>query len=93
MLTSGGGSAGRVAAGAVRIGNAVGAAFTNRRVLEPLEARLLARGGVLLLIVAALFAVFPRVLVYPLCLMCVWLGGALRYRSATVHRAGKQAKG
>jgi cardiolipin synthase len=38
-LTSGGGSAGRAAAGAIRIGNAVGAAFTNRRVLEPVEAR------------------------------------------------------
>src|SRR5262249_2131919 len=68
-LTSGGGSAGRAAAGAVRIGNAVGAAFTNRRVLEPVETRLLARGGVVLLIVAALFTLFPRVLVYPLCLL------------------------
>jgi cardiolipin synthase len=92
-LTSGGGSAGRAAAGAVRIGNAVGAAFTNQRVLEPVETRLLARGGVVLLIMAALFALFPRVLVYPLCLLCVWLGVALRYRSATVHRAGKRAKG
>jgi cardiolipin synthase A/B len=70
-LTSGVGSAGRAAAGAMRIGNAVGAAFTNRRVLEPVETRLLARGGAVLLIVAALFALFPRVLVYPLCLMGV----------------------
>jgi cardiolipin synthase A/B len=93
VMTSGGGSAGRAAAGAVRIGNAVGAAFTNRRVLEPVEARLLARGGVVLLMVAALFALCPRVLVYPLCLMCVWLGVALLYRSSTVHRAGKRAKG
>jgi cardiolipin synthase len=93
VMTSGGGSAGRAAAGAVRIGNAVGAAFTNRRVLEPVEARLLARSGVVLLMVAALFALCPRVLVYPLCLMCVWLGVALLYRSSTVHRAGKRAKG
>jgi cardiolipin synthase A/B len=93
VMTSGGGSAGRAAAGAVRIGNAVGAAFTNRRVLEPVEARLLARGGVVLLMVAALFALCPRVLVYPLCLLCVWLGVALLYRSSTGHRAGKRAKG
>jgi cardiolipin synthase len=92
-LTSGGGSAGRAAAGAVRIGNAVSAAFTNRRVLEPVETRLLASGGVVLLIVAALFALFPRVLVYPLCLLCVWLGVALLYRSSTLHRAGKREKG
>jgi cardiolipin synthase A/B len=32
-LTSDGGSVGRTAAGAIRIGNPVGAAFTNRRVL------------------------------------------------------------
>src|SRR5688572_24361850 len=37
--SSGGGSGGRVMTGAIRIGNAVGAAFTNRRVLEPVEAR------------------------------------------------------
>src|SRR5689334_1135928 len=66
VMTSGGGSAGRAAAGAVRIGNAVGAAVTNRRVLEPVETRLLASGSVLLLMVAALLTMFPRVLVYPL---------------------------
>jgi hypothetical protein len=34
VLTSGGGSGGRAAAGAIRIGNAIGAVFTDRRVLE-----------------------------------------------------------
>jgi cardiolipin synthase len=57
------------------------------------EARLLARGGALLLIVAVLFILFPRVLVYPLCLLCVWLGVALLYRSSTLRRAGKRDKG
>ena len=37
VLTSGGGSSGRAAAGAIRIGHAIGAAFTDRRVLEPVE--------------------------------------------------------
>lgn len=40
VATSGGGSIGRAAAGALRIGNAVGAAFTSRRVLEPVQARI-----------------------------------------------------
>jgi cardiolipin synthase len=93
VMTSGGGSGGRAAAGAVRIGNAVGAAFINRRVLEPVEARLMARGGALLFILAILFALFPRVLAYPLCMMCVWLGVALLYRSSTLRRAGKRDKG
>jgi cardiolipin synthase A/B len=67
--------------------------FTNRRVLEPVEARLMTSGGALLLILAALFAVFPRVLVSPLCMMFVWLGVALLYRSSTFHREGKREKG
>jgi phosphatidylserine/phosphatidylglycerophosphate/cardiolipin synthase-like enzyme len=44
-MTSGGGSAGRAAAGAIRIGNAVGAAFTNRLVLGPVKARLMTSAG------------------------------------------------
>src|SRR5436305_1229633 len=49
VLTSGGGSAGRAAAGALRIGSAVGAAFANRRAFEPVEARLLGVAGSLLI--------------------------------------------
>jgi cardiolipin synthase len=92
VMTSGSGRGGRAAAGAVRIGNAVGAAFTDRRVLEPVEARLTAGVGALLLIIAALFAVFPRVLVYPLLIIFGWLGGALLYRSYKLHREGKRKK-
>src|SRR5207245_10657453 len=51
----GGGSAGRVAAGAIRIGNTVGAAVSNRRLLEPVEARIMIAVGLLLLGLAALF--------------------------------------
>jgi hypothetical protein len=40
------GSAGRAAAGAVCVGNTIGAAFTNRRVLEPIEARFAVMSGV-----------------------------------------------
>jgi cardiolipin synthase len=93
VMTSGGGSAGRAAAGAVRIGNAVGAAFTGRRVLEPVEARLMTRAGALLLILAALFALFPRVLVFPLFMIFVWLGVALLYRSYKLLREGKRESG
>ena len=50
----------RAAAGAIRIGNVVGAAFTGRRVLESVEARLMTGAGALLLVLAVLFAVFPR---------------------------------
>ena len=92
VTTSGGGSAGRAAAGAIRVGNAVGAAFTNRRVLDAVEARLMASVGMLFLVLASLFALFPRVLAYPLLVIFAWLGGALLYRSYKLHREGKRKK-
>lgn len=84
-MTSGRGSAGRAAAGNLRIGNAVGAAFTNRRVLEPVESRIMITVGLLLLGLAILFAFFPRLLVYPL-VACVWIAVALLYRGYKLHR-------
>jgi cardiolipin synthase len=90
--TGGRGSSGRAAAGAARIGNAVGAAFTGRRVLEPVEARLMTTVGALLLILAALFALFPRMLAYPLLIIFVWLGAALLYRGFKLHLQGKRAE-
>jgi len=86
VMTSGGGSVGRAAAGAVRIGNAVGAAFTERRVLEPVEAKLMTGGGSLFLILAALIALFPRVLAYSISIIFVWLGVVLFYRSFKLYR-------
>ena len=86
VMTSGGGSGGRAAAGAIRIGNAVGAAFTNRRVLEPVEARIMVTVGVLLLVLAILFAFFPRLFAYPLIVVFVWIAVALLYRGYKLHR-------
>jgi cardiolipin synthase A/B len=88
-ITRGGGSFGRATAGALRIGNAVGAAFTDRRVLEPVEARLMMIAGASLILLAALFALVPAVIAYPLALFFVWLGGALLYRSHTLRRESK----
>jgi cardiolipin synthase A/B len=87
LATSGGGSGGRAAAGALRIGNAVGAAFTNRRVLEPVEARLMMVAAVLLLLLAILFAVFPKSLAYPVVVIFIWTGLALLYRSYRLFRS------
>ena len=89
-LTSSGGSAGRAAAGAIRIGNAIGAAFTNRRVLEPVEARIMLIVGVVLLALAILFAFFQRLLVYPLVAVFVWVAVALLYRGYKLYRQGTE---
>jgi cardiolipin synthase A/B len=90
MMTRGGGSVGRAAAGAVRIGNTVGAAITDRRVLEPVEARLMMGGGVLFLVFAAFIALFPRVLEYSLIAIFAWLGVVLLYRSYKLFREKKK---
>jgi cardiolipin synthase len=84
-IGSGGGSVGRVAAGAVRIGNAVGAAFTNRRVLEPVESHLMITASVLLLVLAVLFAYFPKVLVYPVVVIFLWTSLALLYNGLKLY--------
>jgi cardiolipin synthase len=84
VLTGSGGSGG--AAGALRIGNAVGAAFSHHRVLEPIEARVAVFSGLALLAGAVLFAFFPRVLAYPLVAILVWIGFSLLYQGYLLHR-------
>ena len=74
------GSASRAAAGAVRIGNVLGAALTNRRVIDPIETRLIVWTGFGLLVVAVLFVAFPRVLAYPAGVILAWFAAALLYR-------------
>jgi cardiolipin synthase len=86
----GGGSAGRAAAGAVRIGNAIGAVFTNRRSLGPIEARIALTTGVLLCALSIVFALFPQVLAYPLVVIAAWGGVALVYRAYRLHRARRK---
>jgi cardiolipin synthase A/B len=82
------GSAGRAAAGAVRLGSALGAAFTNRRVLEPVEADLMTSTGLALLALALLFAAFPRLLAVPVAVVFGWVALALLYRAWALHRSG-----
>jgi cardiolipin synthase A/B len=83
--TSAGGSSGRAMAGAVRIGNTVTAAITNRRILEPVESHIAMIAGAALLLFAALAVIFPRGLVYPLAAIVVWLALALLYRGLMLH--------
>jgi len=93
VTSSGGGSGGRAAAGAIRIGNAVGAAFTNRRVLEPVEGRIMLSAGLLLLALAVLMWFFPRALTYPMIVVLLWISLALLYRAYRLQvRGNKEQK-
>ncbi|MGH9664879.1 MAG: phospholipase D-like domain-containing protein, partial [Bryobacteraceae bacterium] len=84
--TSGGGSAGRAAAGALRIGNTVGAAFMNRRVMEAVEARIAVTAGLLLLGLAIFVAFFPKALAYPAIFAAAWAGLALLFKGYKLYR-------
>jgi cardiolipin synthase A/B len=80
------GTARRAAAGAVRIGNVLGAALTNRRVIEPVESRVLAGTSIFLTVLAILFLVFPKVLAYPIGVILLWFASTLLYRSYRLRR-------
>jgi cardiolipin synthase len=59
------GSAGRVAAGAVSMGSALGAALTNRRMLGSAESGLLAKVSACTIGFAVVAAFWPRVVAWP----------------------------
>jgi cardiolipin synthase len=84
------GRARRAAAGAVQLGNAIGAALTRRRVLEPVEARLTMLSGVLLLAIAVLCVFYPKIVLYPLLTMMAWIGLGLIYRGYLLYRERKR---
>jgi cardiolipin synthase len=83
---SAGGSGGRVAAGAVRVGNTVAAAVTNRRVLESVEANIALIAGATLAALAALAFTYPRGVAYPVGAFAAWLGAATLYRGVKLYR-------
>jgi cardiolipin synthase A/B len=75
------GSAGRAAAGVLRIGNAVGAAITNHRLLGPAEARIMFSVAWLLLLLTAVAILWPRVLAVPVAVLGGWMAISLLIRA------------
>jgi cardiolipin synthase len=74
-------------AGAIRLGNTVGAALGGYRVLGPAEANLLMPAALALITAAVVAIIFPPVVVVPFALACAWLGIALLLRSIQLRRA------
>jgi len=81
------GSAGRAAAGALSIGSAVGAALTNRRTLGPAEAKLLGYVGLVLLGIALVGVLWPRVLAVPIAIIAAWFAATALARAFRLRRA------
>ncbi|HVJ06876.1 MAG TPA: phospholipase D-like domain-containing protein [Acidisarcina sp.] len=90
-LNSGGGSIGRAAAGTLRLSNTIGAAFTNHRVLETAEGKIVSIAGAALLCLAIFFVFFPRFLAYPVSLVCAWIALTLLYRGYRLHRERRRS--
>jgi cardiolipin synthase len=74
------------AAGALRLGHAVGAALGGYRVLGPAEVSLLAGAAVALLVLAAVAFLWPRVAATPLAILLVWLAVALLAKARKLRR-------
>jgi cardiolipin synthase len=74
-------------AGAIRIGNTIGAALMGRRVLGPVEARLTSLAGLLLCVLSTLVGVFPRALAYPALALGLWVGIALLWKGYQLRRS------
>ena len=75
------GSAGRVAAGAIRIGNTVGAAIAIRLALGPAEARLMFITGLFLAVLAIITFILPQLIAFPLAIISIWVAVVLLYKS------------
>jgi len=80
-----GGSATRAAAGALRIGNAIGSALTSRHVTGPAERRLLLGGGSIFAVVAVVAFFWPLLLAWPLGAVSLWLAVALLLRASRIR--------
>jgi cardiolipin synthase len=77
------------AAGAIRIANAVGAAVTNHRVVGAAEGRLLIPSGLVLVVLAVLATLWPRLIAVPVAALSLWVGVALVWRARRLARAAK----
>lgn len=80
LQTSSGSTSG-IAAGALRIGHSVGSAVRNRRVLGPVEGRLLGVLGLTMCALSILMLLFPRLAAYPVGALGLWGGLALVWKA------------
>ena len=74
----------RAGIGVMRMGNVVGAAISNRRTLEPAEARLMFGAGVFLLALAITAVCWPQWLAVPFAVVSSWLAITLLLRALNI---------
>jgi len=87
------GRASRAAAGALRIGNTVGAAFTNRRTLGPAESGLMFSIALGFLLFTAIAMVVPLAITVPLAALALWIAVTLLVRAWRMRKHGRPPGG
>jgi cardiolipin synthase len=80
------GSAGRIAAGALRLGNTASAMLTEHRVLGAAEARAAAALGGISVAIALVMFFWPRLVTIPLGLIIAWIGAAMLVKAHRLRR-------
>lgn len=82
---------GRATASAVRLASTVGAALTRRRVLGDAESGVLFAVGIALVVLAAIAALWPKVLAWPLAVVLAWISGSLFLHGWRLRRRARKA--
>ena len=83
------GSASRLTAGAMRVGNTVGAAITSRLVLGAAEAKIMLFGGATLMGLTLIALFWPLLLALPFSLIAGWIGISLLIQAYQLHKSGQ----
>ena len=91
--THSGGSSSRAAAGALRLVNTVGAALGDRRVLSGAEVSVLPGAVAILVLIAALTILWPRLVAWPLATILLWLGASMLLRYWRLRHARRNGTG
>jgi cardiolipin synthase len=86
------GRASRAAAGALRIGNTVGAAFSGRRTLGPAEPGLMFSIALGFLLFTAIALAVPLVITVPLAVLALWIAVTLLVRALRLRKRGAGAR-
>jgi len=73
----------------MRLGHSVGAAITRQRELGPAESVIMLWGAAMLLGVAGIAVVWPKVIAYPIAGLAIWVTASLLVRAVELRRRGK----
>jgi cardiolipin synthase A/B len=88
----GSGGVRRAGAGAIRIGSAVGAAITNRRVLGSAEAKTMLVASSILSVLSVVSLLWPRWITVPLAFLGLWMAVSLLIRSYKLHKTNRERR-